>query len=198
MRLLYIILFSLFFFTNISAQVSYSRTGHVHVSSQNSIKTIEADNYQIITTLNFESGEINFEGLLKSFEFRLGALDRVFNSERINVNQYPKIKFEGKILGYKNLELVENKEVEVQVKGILYIWDEKRVTRAKGTLKKLPNGEIHALSDFSIKIEEASMHKLNDLIDQKLPDILNVSTESFGVSRDININLDVNYIPRNW
>ena len=183
---------------SLSGQVYFSRTGHVHVSSKNSIKTIEADNYQIISTVDFETGAIRFEGLLKSFEFKLGALDRVFNSERINVNQYPKIKFEGKLKRFRRIKLEPNKEIQVEVHGTLYIWDEKRITNATGTMKLKPDGTIEALSDFSIKIEEASMHKLNDLIDSKLPDIINLSTESFGVSRDININLDVTYQKRNW
>lgn len=181
-----------------TGQVYFSRTGHVHVSSKNSIKTIEADNYQIISTVNFENGEINFEGLLKSFEFKLGALDRVFNSERINVNQYPKIKFNGKIKRFRRIKLETNKDIKVEVHGTLYIWDEKRITNATGTLRLKPDGTIEALSDFSIKIEEASMQKLNKLIDDKLPDVINLSTESFGVSRDININLDVTYKKRNW
>ena len=191
------LLFS-FIFNIATGQIYYSRTSHVHVSSENSIKTVEADNYQIISTVNMENGEINFEGLLKSFEFKLGALDRVFNSDRINVNQYPKIKFVGRFKKFKQLKLIVNEEVKVEVLGTLYIWDEKRITSAVGTMKLLPNGKIEAISDFSIKIEEASMHKLNDLIDKKLPSIINLSTESFGVSRDINIDLNVTYNKREW
>jgi len=181
-----------------SAQLYFSRTGHVHVSSKNSIKTIEADNFQIISTVNFETGEINFEGLLKSFEFKLGAIDRVFNSERINVNQYPKIKFKGKIKRFRKVKLEEGKDIKIEVHGTLYIWDEKRITNATGTMRLKADGTIEALSDFSIKIEEASMNKLNGLIDDKLPGVINLSTESFGVSRDININLDVTYQKRTW
>ena len=191
------LLFS-FIFNIATGQIYYSRTSHVHVSSENSIKTVEVDNYQIISTVNMENGEINFEGLLKSFEFKLGALDRVFNSDRINVNQYPKIKFVGRFKKFKQLKLIVNEEVKVEVLGTLYIWDEKRITSAVGTMKLFPNGKIEAISDFSIKIEEASMHKLNDLIDKKLPSIINLSTESFGVSRDINIDLNVTYNKREW
>lgn len=184
--------------TIVSSQVYFSRTGHVHVSSKNNIKTIEADNYQIISTVDFETGEINFEGLLKSFEFKLGALDRVFNSERINVNQYPKIKFNGRIKRFRRIKLEVNKEIEVEVHGTLFIWDEKRITNATGTIRLKEDGTIEALSDFSIKIEEASMNKLNNLIDEKVPNVINLSTETFGVSRDIKIELDVTYEKRNW
>lgn len=185
-------------FQDLNGQVYYSRTGHVHVSSENDLKEIEADNYQVISTIDFSTGKVRFEALLKSFEFRLGALDRVFNSERINVNQYPKIRFEGRLRKFRKIKLDDNQTKTVDVVGILYIWDEKRKTSAKGTLKLNKNGEIEAISNFKITIEEASMNKLNNLIDSKLPDIINLSTESFGVSRDINIELDVTYMPRTW
>ena len=180
-------------------QVFFSRTGHIHVSSSNSIKKIEADNFQVSSFITLETKEVKFEGLLKSFEFKLGALDRVFNSERINVNQYPKIKFEGKIVGLpKNFDPNKKADYDVEVKGILYIWDEKRKTSANGKITCTGDGELFAKSGFIMRIEENSMKKLNELIDKKLPSAINVSTESFGVSRDIYVDLDVAYQLRNW
>ena len=198
MKYIYLLIIVSFFTNTGLSQVFYTRTGHVHVSSDNSIKTIEADNYQVISIIDFETGDVKLEGLLKSFEFKLGALDRVFNSEKINVNQYPKFKFEGKLLRRKRIKLIENVPFEIEIRGYMYIWDEKRLTSAKGTFKKLADGRIEALSDFTIVIEEKNMHKLNDLIDQKIPSIINLSTESFGVSREINIDLDITYKKRNW
>ena len=44
-----------------------------------------------------------------------------------------------------------------------------------------------------MKIEEASMQKLNQIMKDKLPSVINISTETLGVSRDIIVNLDATY-----
>ncbi len=198
MRLFLSFFFIIIAFVQLNAQVYYTRTGHVHVRSQNNIKNIEADNYQTISTIDLNTSDVRFEGLLKSFEFKLGALDRVFNSDRINVNQYPKFRFEGNIIGLKNLDLSRVAEYKVLVKGTLYLWDEKRITSADGIIESDGNGGFTASSMFVMRIEEKSMVKLNQIIDQKLPDIVNVSTDSFGVDRDIQIDLTAKYTLRNW
>lgn len=184
--------------TTCQAQIFMTRTAHVNVHSANKLKSIDADNYQVVSSINFETGDIKFEGLLKSFEFKLGALDRVFNSERINVNQYPKFRFEGKLEGFQNIKPDKAGEYTVKVKGTLYLWDEKRITSAVGKVRSDGNGKLYADSDFVMRIEEQSMVKLNELIDQKLPDIVNLSTDTFGVDRDIKINLDAVYTRRQW
>ena len=195
-KILLVFFFSLVFNLAFS-QVFFTRTGHVHVKSQNNVKNIEADNYQVISFVNMETGQVRFEGLLKSFEFKLGALDRVFNSDRINVNQYPKFRFEGTISGLDRVDPYRIGSYDVEVNGTLYLWDEKRVTSATGVINTDGNGGFSANSDFVMRIEENSMHKLNNLIDQKLPDIVNLSTDSFGVDRDIRVSLNASYKLRN-
>ncbi len=181
-----------------AAQVYTSRTAHVHVQSSNKIKNIEADNYQVASVVNFETGEVRFEGLLKSFEFRLGAIDRVFNSERVNVSQYPKFRFEGMLINSKGQNFEKAGRYTTVVEGTLYLWDEKRITSAEGTIISDGKGKLSVQSDFLMRIEEQSMNKLNELIDKKLPEAMNISTATFGVSRDINVSLDADYTRRNW
>ena len=62
--------FALFLFsvTYGYSQIRYSaRTAHIKVKSSNNFADIEADNYQVNSILNPETGYINFLGLLKSF-----------------------------------------------------------------------------------------------------------------------------------
>jgi len=82
---------------SIFAQQFRTRTAHIYVKSQNSIKNIEADNYQVRSEYDASTGDISFVGLLKSFEFKMGAIDRAYNSDRLNFGQHPKFTFEGKV-----------------------------------------------------------------------------------------------------
>jgi len=179
--------------SQVSGQSLYSRTGHINVLSKNKIKKVEADNYQVYSTVDLTTGDVVFEGLLKSFEFKLGAADRVFSSDKVNVKQYPKIKFEGKIPPTQ-IDLNEYGETEVEVDGTLYLWDEKRRTKAKVKITSIGDGkQVFAYSSFLMRIEEASMAKLNQIMKDKLPSVINISTETLGVSRDIIVNLDATY-----
>ena len=175
------------------AQSLYSKTGHINVVSENSIKKVEADNYQVYSTVDLTTGDVKFEGLLKSFEFKLGAADRVFSSEKVNIKQYPKIRFEGKIPPVE-LDMNNYSEVTVEVDGMLYLWDEKRRTKAQVQITSVGDGkQVFAYSSFLMRIEEGSMKKLNQIMKEKLPEVLNINTNTLGISRDIIVNLDATY-----
>ncbi len=187
--LLLLFLFTLF--QNISAQTMFSRTGHINVSSENRIKKVEADNYQLYCSADLTNGELNFEGLLKSFEFKLGAADRIFNSSKVNVNEYPKFNYEGTFKPI-NIDLNNYGEYQIEVDGILYMWGMTRKTKATATITAVGDGkQIFAYTAFVMKIEEESMEMANRLMKQKLPSALSINTETLGISRDINVNLDV-------
>lgn len=195
---IFLIIILLFTFGDIQGQEYYTRTGHVHVKLKNKLKNIEADSYQITSILNLEDGKIVFEGLIRLFEFRLGALDRAVTNRNLNVSQYPKIKFNGKIRNIKRYDFTKKGSFSVTVDGTLYIWDEKRKTTAQGNIIVDANGNIETCSDFVMTIEQQSVNKLNDLMRKKLPDALNINTQTLGIDRDILIHADLIYKLKTW
>lgn len=186
----------LFFCSTLSAQKYISRTAHVHVKSTNRITDIEADNYQVASVLDSENGNIDFIGLLKSFEFKLGAADQLFNSKMVDVSAYPNIKFSGKIADIHKINFNEPGNHTITVNGVLYIWDEKRVTSAVGTLNVNSDGSITGTSEFIMMIEEGSVAKINQLMKEKLPSVISVDTETLGISRKVEVTLNMTYKAR--
>ncbi|NNE27521.1 MAG: hypothetical protein HKN09_11820 [Saprospiraceae bacterium] len=197
MRISLFILFFHLTFT-LCAQEFYTRTAHVHVKSDNRIKSIEADNYQVIAFLSLESGDIRFEGLLRSFEFRLGALDRVYNSRNIDISEYPSILFEGKAINIDEFDLNSSKTQTLRVKGNLFIWDEKRVTEVDVNVIVRPGNILDVVSAFNMRIEEQSVDKLNQLMRDRLPKSININTSKLGVSRDIEVDVKMKMGLKNW
>ena len=110
------------------SQKYVTRTAHVNVKSTNRFTDIEADNYQVASVFDVQTGAIDFIGLLKSFEFKLGAADQLFNSKMVDVSTFPNIKFTGKIQDVNRINFDEPGTHTITVNGVLYIWDEKRVT----------------------------------------------------------------------
>jgi len=186
----------LFFTTNAFSQKYITRTAHVNVKSTNSITDIEADNYQVASVFDRATGNIDFIGLLKSFEFKLGAADQLFNSKMVDVSAHPNIKFTGQIADIHKINFDKPGEYTTTVNGVLYIWDEKRVTSAVGKLKVNADGSIVANSDFTMMIEEGSVAKVNQLMKDKLPSVISVDTETLGISRKVQITLNMTYKAR--
>ncbi len=177
----------------LNAQKLATRTAHIEVQSSNNIHDIEADNYQVVSTLDTETGAVQFIALLKSFEFKVGAINRVMNSRMLDVTQYPKIKFDGKITNIESINFSQPGEYKIDVNGTLYIWDEKRVTKATGLLVVNEDGTVSGSSDFNIKIEEMNVDKINSIMKEKLPAILAIDVDRLGISRDVNIEVDMLY-----
>jgi len=149
-------IFSLFIIFLVSCQCLFSqqfrtRTAHINIKSQNSIKNIEADNFQVRSEYNASTGDISFVGLLKSFEFKMGALDRAYNSDRLNFGQHPKFTFEGKVENIADIDINRPGTYQASIKGLLRLWDEKRMTRA-GSLQ-LDVLSLGVSRDIRIKVK---------------------------------------------
>ncbi|MFK7934043.1 MAG: hypothetical protein AB8G22_11090 [Saprospiraceae bacterium] len=173
-----------------------TRTGHIQVEAGNNVKDIVADNYQVASVLDTKSGAINFTGLIKSFEFQLGAVNRMFNSRQLNVTENPKIKYEGKVTNLTAINFSQPGTYPIEVEGILYIWDEKRITPAKGQVTVNADGTLSGKADLMIFIEPQSVKKVNDLMKERLPSIVSVDVNSLGITRKILIKAEMDYQAR--
>jgi len=156
---------------------------------------MEADNYQIAATFDPSDGSLKFQGLLKSFVFDLGLADRIISDKRVNVVEKPKILYEGKIMNMAKVDLDTPGDYKIKVRGKLYIWGYKRVTVTTGILTVNEDGSLSSNAQFKMKIEEESVQKVNELMRQHLPAIINVDADKLGLSRDFYIEANMNLKP---
>ena len=179
---------------SLCGQQQYSaRTAHIYVQSSNKIINLEADNYQVASTIDVGTGKISFLGLLKSFEFRIGGLDRIFNSKIVEVLNRPKFKYIGEITNIQSVNFERPGVYPVTFKGILYMWDLERITPGEGNIEVHSDGSVSAQSDLSFQIEEASVERANELIRKHLPPGITVTTDKLGISRDIKVEVEGTY-----
>ena len=172
------------------------RTAHIHVEAANNFFNLVSDNYQVTSILDRESGKVNFLGLLKSFEFQVGGLDRVFNSKLTETLYHPKFKYIGTITNIGSVNFNRPGKYPVNYEGTLYVWDEKRITPGKGTIEVSADGTISAYSDLSFMIEEASMEKANTLMKKYLPPGVAIDVENLGISRKVHVEIKGTYKKR--
>ncbi len=172
------------------------RTAHLYVQSANKFANIEADNYQVNSTIDATTGKVNILGLLKSFEFRIGGLDRAFNSRLAKTVIHPKFKYIGEISNIESVNFNRPGTYSVNFKGTLIIWDMERTTPGSGTIEVHADGFISFTSDISFQIEEASVEKANKLIQSYLPSGININTDQLGLSRNIKVQASGKYRKR--
>lgn len=173
-----------------------SRTGHIHVESSNRFKDIVADNYQVYSEVVPSTGAVSFTGLMKSFEFELGALDQAFNSSRLDLSQYSKFSFEGQLTNYKSIKWAQAGTYPATVSGMLYIGGYKRKTDAQGNITVGADGKIRADASFSIVIEASSVNTINQMMKEKLPSVVALDVDKLGIDRKIQLSLKADYRPR--
>ena len=172
------------------------RTGHIHVESKSRYLDVIADNYQVYCELNPNSGAITIKGLTKSFEFKMGAIDRAFNSSRVNLGEYGKFNFTGSLMNLSEIDFTKEGRYNIDVKGDLEIGKYIRKTKASGTLYVKADGTIRTETDFEMKIEEESVETINKLMKEKLPSVISLDADQLGISRMIQLSLNVSLRPR--
>jgi hypothetical protein len=184
------------FSASLKAQSQFmTRTGHLYVKSTTNIIDIEADNYQVVSTLNTQTGENTFAALIKSFEFDLALANRAFTNERIDVKQFPKVEFKGKITNLKDVNFSRPGQYPIQISGWLTVWDEARWTGASGTLK-VENGKILGSADFILTLEDQSIDKINRILREHIPQVVDISANDLGVSKKVRIKVNMTYLPQ--
>jgi hypothetical protein len=188
MKKIFVLLGLVCMFSHTYAQNYVTRTAHLNVKSANKVQNIVADNYQVACQLNTQTGEFKIIALIKSFEYQIGAVNRVMNTRNIDVTEFPKITFDGKIANLSKVNFSKPGSYPVKFTGILYIWDEKRVTEADGTLTVKSDGTIEGKSNFSIAIEEVNTQKIDKIMREKLPVSLNLQPNTLGISKNIQVN----------
>lgn len=192
MNKIFLLLFIVFTTNIIQAQNYLTRTAHINLKSANKVQNIVADNYQAACQLNAQSGEFKLIALLKSFEYQIGAMNRVMNTRDVDVTEFPKITFDGKISNLKQISFTKQGTYPVKISGTLYIWDEKSPSEVDCSLTVNSNGTISVKSNFTIAVEKIDTEKIDMIMRQKLPVSLNLQPNTLGISKNIQVSAEAN------
>jgi polyisoprenoid-binding protein YceI len=136
-----------------NSQKMMTRTGKITFFSEASLENIEAVNNQVSSVINADNGDVAFSLLMKAFSFEKALMQEHFNEKYVESDKFPKATFKGTIQNYSSLKLSE-KPTEVTVKGTLTIHGVAKEVTYKGTLAKMSDGKLNAVSDFTIKLDD--------------------------------------------
>lgn len=132
----------------ISAQQFTTETGMVSFHSDK--HNITPASNAAVSTLNTETGEMQFSVPVQSIEFDKKMMQDHFNAPGVmDSQQFPRIKFTGKIDNLEEINFAEDGEYPVKVSGQLTIKDVTKDIVQEGTVM-IKDGAISANSEFDL------------------------------------------------
>ena len=134
---------------------SMARQGHVSFFSYTSVEHIKAENNQVLSIVDFTTGEIAVSMLMNAFIFEKALMREHFNESYVESDIYPKATFVGRIVDFdpyligEQTRIVEGKFTMHGVTKELQI--KTKITRTNESL--VLSGTFEALvKDYEIKI----------------------------------------------
>ena len=169
-----ILLFTLFAFINVYAdgQVYYTKNGSVSFFSKTVLENIEAENNQVISVLNGETGAFQFSLLNNAFHFPKSKMEDDFNAEYMESQKYPRSTFKGTITNIGTVNFNKDGNYPVNVTGDLTIHGVTRNIATPGTVT-IKNGAVSATSSFKVLVRDYSI-KIPSIVSNKIAESIEI------------------------
>lgn len=136
-----------------AAQKIYTKNGNISFFSKTSMEDIKADNNQVMSVLNTQTGELQFSVLIKSFHFEKALMEEHFNENYMESSKYPKSTFKGMISDISKVNFNADGTYPVSVSGDLTIHGvtKKATTNGKISVK---GGKATGTAVFSVALAD--------------------------------------------
>ena|ERR1019366_760162 len=135
------------------AQVYFTKNGRISFFSKTALENISADNNQVLSVLNTQSGLLQFSLLNNAFYFPKAKMQEDFNQNYMESDKYPKSTFKGNITNLGSINFSKEGNYEVQVNGELTIHGITKTITSSGTMI-IKNGTISIAASFKVLLTD--------------------------------------------
>jgi polyisoprenoid-binding protein YceI len=135
------------------SQKVFTKNGSVSFFSRSPLENISADNNQVMSVVNLQTGEMQFSILVKSFHFKKALMEEHFNENYMESDKYPKATFKGLIADMSKINLAKDGNYPVKVTGDLTMHGVANKVLAMGSLT-VKSGIISASGKFSCRLAD--------------------------------------------
>ena len=156
-----------------TAQKSYTKNGHISFFSKSSMENISADNNQVMSVLNQQTGEFQFSVLIKGFHFQKALMEEHFNENYLESSKYPKATFKGTISDLSKVDFKKDGNYAVTVSGDMTIHGITKKLSSPGTIT-VKNGVPAANAKFPVKLADYNI-AIPKLVKDNIAEIVDVT-----------------------
>jgi polyisoprenoid-binding protein YceI len=139
--------------SNAVAQKYFTKNGSISFFSSTSMEDIRADNNQVVSVLNAQTGELQFSVIIKNFHFKKALMEEHFNENYMESSKYPKSGFKGAITDISKVNFSKDGNYPVSVSGDLTMHGVTQKISTTGTIV-IKAGKITGTSVFKLVLAD--------------------------------------------
>jgi hypothetical protein len=151
MRFLFITAF-IFNSVGIFAQKFVAEKSFVSFFSHATIEDITAKNTKASSIFNSENGEIVYSIPIKDFQFVKSLMQEHFNEKYMDTEKFPKSTFQGKIVGFQQVDGIQQVRAEgkLTIHGVTKDIDQPGTIEIQGKKIQMKSKFMITLADYNI------------------------------------------------
>ena len=168
MKILSTFFLCLFLVSSANAQERFlTKKGMISFFSETPIENIEAQNNQVLSIVDANSGKMAIAILMKSFMFKKALMQEHFNENYVESDKYPKATFKGDIIDFDS---ITTSEITLAIKGDLTIHGKTKeitidaVTKKTDEVIQMKGNFFINLTDFDVKIPSVVKNNISEKI----------------------------------
>lgn len=151
----------------------FTRNGQISFFSETPFEDIKADNNKVYSSLNAQTGFLQFLVTIKNFEFKRDAMQRHFNDEDyMHSDKYPSANFKGRLLDIEAIDFSKNGKYTTLIEGELNIHGITNAVKTSAILQ-VQNERINASATFYVRLEDYKI-KVPKIVFKKIAEVVRV------------------------
>jgi polyisoprenoid-binding protein YceI len=153
--------------------VYVTRNGQVSFFSKTPVEDIKATNKKVYSTINTETGAVQFLLKITDFEFKYSAMQDHFNDEDyMHSAKYPNALFKGILLNKDSVDFYKPGTYSSLVEGELTMHGVTNKVKTRATLV-IGNGQIIGTTVFNVKLVDYQI-KVPQIVFKKIAEVIEV------------------------
>ena len=158
---------------NSYGQLYFTKNGRLSFFSKTPIENISADNNQVLSVLNVQTGVLQFSVLNNAFYFPKAKMQEDFNENYMETYKYPMSTFRGNITDISNVDISKDGSYNVSVKGDLSIHGVTKSITVPATIT-VTGGKISAASSFKVLVKDYNI-SVPTIVTNKIAETIEVT-----------------------
>jgi hypothetical protein len=159
----------------VSAQKLISKNGHIWFYSYTPMEEIEAHNQQVVSILDETTGTLQFNLLVKSFEFKRSLMQEHFNENYMESDTYPKSGFNGRITHPDKIDFKKDGIYPAEVTGDLTIHGVTKQVTIPGTIT-VKGTTVNAKAKFEVIPQDYNI-SIPEVVKEKFAKVMDVNVD---------------------
>ena len=173
MRIVFVLLFAMVVSSPLLAQKNYStKNAEVHFIAVDD-NDIDAVNKNAVCRLQ-SNGDMSFIMLIKDFTFEMEGMQKHFNEEYLESDQFPRAFFNGKITNFSTVNFAKDGKYPITVTGTMQVHGVNKAMQTSGMLE-IKNGSPTATAKFTVTLKD---FKIGGILIKMVADKMNIDIKA--------------------